>query len=192
MVRTYRWRLPDSVEVTLRLTELLAAGGQGHLGRGYGGTAGCRAGRCGRGLRADPPRARTRARAWPPALALARPDSTTDPAYPDLPYRLLAAFKIWAVGQYFFPYRDLMNERWDQVLTRSLQQLESAHGFLEYGLALATMATHLHDSHVRLTSPAIRAHFGLGRAPVYIRMIEGQPVITHFMDDSSPRPAERE
>ena len=123
--------------------------------------------------------------AWPPALALARPDSTADPAYPDLPYRLLAAFKIWAVGQYFFPYRDLMNERWDQVLTRSLQQVESARDSLEYGLALATMATHLHDSHVRLTSPAIRAHFGVGRAPVYIRMIEGQPVIAHFMDDSA-------
>jgi C-terminal processing protease CtpA/Prc len=30
-------------------------------------------------------------------------------------------------------------------------------------------------------------HFGAARAPVYLRMIEGQPVVTHFMDDSAAR-----
>ena len=184
VVLTYGWRLPDSVKVSIRLTELLSAGGQvtSLADTVVPSDAGLAAAVAAFG---HPPLARTHASAWRPALALARPDSTADPAYPDLPYRLLAAFKIWAIGQYFFPYRDLMNERWDQVLTRSLQQVESAHDSLEYGLALATMATHLHDSHVRLTSPAIRAHFGVGRAPVYIRMIEGQPVIAHFMDDSA-------
>ena len=184
VVLTYGWRLPDSVKVSIRLTELLSAGGQvtSVADTVVPSDAGLAAAVAAFG---HPPPARTHASAWLPALALARPDSTADPAYPDLPYRLLAAFKIWAVGQYFFPYRDLMNERWDQVLTRSLQQVESARDSLEYGLALATMATHLHDSHVRLTSPAIRAHFGVGRAPVYIRMIEGQPVIAHFMDDSA-------
>jgi C-terminal processing protease CtpA/Prc len=184
VVLTYGWRLPDSVTVSIRLTELLSAGGQvtSVADTVVPSDAGLAAAVAAFG---HPPRARTHAHAWPPALALARPDSAADPAYPDLPYRLLAAFKIWAVGQYFFPYRDLMNERWDQVLTRSLQQVESARDSLEYGLALASMATHLHDSHVRLTSPAIRAHFGVGRAPVYIRMIEGQPVIAHFMDDSA-------
>ena len=184
VVRTYGWRLPDSVEASIRLTELLSAGAQvtsvadtvvpADAGLAAGVAAFTR-----------PPRARTGARAWPRARALARPDSTADPAYPELPHRLLAAFKIWAIGQYFFPYRDLMNDQWDSVLTGSLQQLEGARDSLEYGLALATMATHLHDSHVRVTSPAIRAHFGMGRAPVYIRMIEGQPVITHLMDDST-------
>jgi C-terminal processing protease CtpA/Prc len=184
VVRTDAWRLPDSVEVSIRLTELLSAGAQvtsvaDTVVPADAGLAAAVA------AFARPQRARTGARAWPPARALARPDSTADPAFPELPYRLLAAFKIWAIGQYFFPYRDLMGERWDQVLTHSLRQLESARDSLEYGLALATMATHLHDSHVRVTSPAVRAHFGVGRAPVYIRMIQGQPVITHFMDDSA-------
>ena len=190
VVQTYDWRLPDSVEVSIRLTELLSAGGPV---TSVADTAVPEArGSADAGLAAavaafgQPRRTRTGSRAWLPSLALTRPDSSADPGYPDLPHRLLAGFKIWAIGQYFFPYRDLMKEEWDRVLARSLRQLEAARDSLEYGLALASLATHLHDSHVRVTSPAIRAHFGVGRAPIYIRMIEGQPVIAHFMDDSAP------
>jgi C-terminal processing protease CtpA/Prc len=193
VVRTYPWRLPDSLEVSIRLTELLTTGGQATaladtVVRGIEGGADA-------GLTAaievfarTAPPARTGPRAWPPARALGGlRDSLTDSAYPDLPRRFMAAFKIWAVGRYFFPYRDLMNERWDQVLTRSLRELEAARDSLQYGLALTAMATHLHDTHVWVTSPALRAHFGNALPPVYIRMIEGQPVITHFMDDSAAR-----
>ena len=193
VVRTYRWQLPDSLEVAIRLTELLPAG------RGAASLADTMVPRTGSGSDGGlataiatfarlptPPTAR--ARAWLPTRAPAvRPDSVLEPAYPVLAYRFLAAFKIWAVGQYFFPYRDLMKERWDHVLTRSLQRLESSRDSLEYGLALAEMATHLHDSHVWVQSPALRAYFGRARAPVYIRMIEGHPVITHFTDDSAAR-----
>lgn len=193
VVRTYRWQLPDSLEVAIRLTELLPAG------RGAASLADTMVPRTGSGsdgglataiatfARLPTPRA-AGARAWLPTRAPAvRPDSVLEPAYPVLAYRFLAAFKIWAVGQYFFPYRDLMKERWDHVLTRSLQRLESSRDSLEYGLALAEMATHLHDSHVWVQSPALRAYFGRARAPLYIRMIEGHPVITHFTDDSAAR-----
>ena len=193
VVRTYRWQLPDSLEVAIRLTEMLPAG------RGAASLADTMVPRTGSGsdgglataiatfARLPTPRA-AGARAWLPTRAPAvRPDSVLEPAYPVLAYRFLAAFKIWAVGQYFFPYRDLMKERWDHVLTRSLQRLESSRDSLEYGLALAEMATHLHDSHVWVQSPALRAYFGRARAPLYIRMIEGHPVITHFTDDSAAR-----
>ena len=193
VVRTYRWRLPDSLEVVIRLTEMLPAD------RGVASLADTIVRRTRSGSDAGlataiatfaqlptPPMAS--AHAWAPALAPAlRPDSVNESAYPALAYRFLAAFKIWAVGQYFFPYRDLMKERWDRVLTLSLQHLESSRDSLEYGLALAEMATHLHDSHVWVQSPALRAYFGRARAPVYIRMIEGHPVITHFTDDSAAR-----
>jgi C-terminal processing protease CtpA/Prc len=114
-------------------------------------------------------------------------DSAETAAFPPLPYRLLAAFRIWAVGQYFFPYRELIGERWDRVLLEAIPRLESARDSVEYGLALAEMAAHLHDSHVRVSSPALEAALGIAVAPVYVRMIEGQPVITHFTNDSLAR-----
>ncbi len=123
---------------------------------------------------------------WPAARAPAE-DTAETAGYPALPYRLLAAFRIWAVGQYFFPYRELMGERWDRVLTETIPRLEAARDSVEYGLALAEMAAHLHDSHVRVTSPPLEAALGTAVAPVYVRMIEGQPVITHFMNDTLAR-----
>jgi hypothetical protein len=49
------------------------------------------------------------------------------------------------------------------------------------------MAAHLHDSHVRVTSPSLEAALGTALAPVYVRMIEGQPVVTHFTNDTLAR-----
>ncbi|HEX6105510.1 MAG TPA: S41 family peptidase [Gemmatimonadales bacterium] len=195
-VRTYRWRLPDSLHVSMRLTELL------HAGEPDVSLADTVVSRAATGARdaalaaavasfSRPPRGGRRGvPAWrAPGAPTRRAAAGAEAAYPALPYRLMAAFKIWAVGQYFFPYRHLTGERWDQVLTRSLARLEGARDSLEYGLAVAEMATHLHDTHVRVTSPALREHFGTARAPVFIRVIEGQPVITHFTDDSAARAA---
>ena len=192
VVRTYEWRLPDSLEVSIRLTELLQSGGPaGSLADstlpasdGASVDAGLAAAVASFGL--PPASAGIRAPAWPLGSASG---PSSDPAatspYPALPYRLMAAFRIWAVGQYFFPYRDLTQERWDRVLTDALPRLEAARDSLEYGLALAEMATHFHDSHVRVTSPTLRAHFGAGGAPIFVRMIEGAPVITHFTNASA-------
>lgn len=194
VVRTYGWRLADSLEVSIRLTELLQARGPAASiadtilppSDDASGDAGLAAAVA--SFPHQPAAAYAGAPAWPIAGAFAAPrDSAALASYPALPYRLMAAFRIWAVGQYFFPYRDLTKERWDRVLTTALPRLEAARDSLEYGLAVAEMATHLHDSHVRVTSPTLRAHFGMGSAPVFVRLIEGVPVITHFTNDSAAR-----
>ena len=191
VVRTYRWTMPESLHVSIRLTELLEGGGPlasladtvvvPSAGASDAGLAAA--------IAAFAPRVRPlrlSGAEWPAARAPAV-DTGETAGYPALPYRLLAAFRIWAVGQYFFPYRELMGERWDRVLAETIPRLESARDSVEYGLALAEMAAHLHDSHVRVTSPPLEAALGTAVAPVYVRMIEGQPVITHFMNDTLAR-----
>ena len=186
VVRTYEMSLPDSLTVTVRLTELLRGGSAGSavadtvVDSAVPGAAWFRSRWS----------ERRESALWPVAPpAAARSDSAAEAPYPALPYRLMAAYRIWAVGRYFFPYRDLIREPWDRVLAEALPRLEAARDSLEYGLAVAEMATHLHDSHVRVTSPTLRARFGVARAPVYVRIIEGRPVISHFIDDSAGRAA---
>ena len=193
VVRTYRWTMPESLHVSIRLTELLEGGGP--LASLADTVVAPSAGAADAGLAAAiaafAPRARPLKLSgpeWPVAHAPAV-DTAAAVAYPALPYRLLAAFRIWAVGQYFFPYRELMGERWDRVLAETIPRLEAARDSVEYGLALAEMAAHLHDSHVRVTSPALEAALGTAVAPVYVRMIEGQPVISHFTNDTLARRA---
>jgi C-terminal processing protease CtpA/Prc len=197
VVRTYEWALPDSLRVIIRLTELLQADGPtGAIADTIVpvGAEGADGSSRDPGLAAavaafaSRPTPRPGGPDWPVARAASPPrDSDFAAAYPPLPYRLMAAFRIWAIGQYFFPYRELMRERWDRVLADAIPRLEAARDSVEYGLAITEMATHLHDSHVWVNSPSLQAHFGSGIPPVYVRMIEGEPVITHFMDDSAAR-----
>jgi C-terminal processing protease CtpA/Prc len=104
--------------------------------------------------------------------------------YPPSGYRLLAAFRIWTVINYFFPYKDLMGEDWDAVLREFIPKMEQAGSALEYHLAVAEMVSHIHDSHGFVSSPILSEHFG-ALPPVRVRVIEGAPVITAFGTPSS-------
>ena len=113
--------------------------------------------------------------------ARTRRDRTDDAVpYPSAPYRVLAAFRIWAVINYFFPYKDLMGEDWDETLRQFIPRMERATNALEYHLAVAEMVTHIHDSHGAVVSPVLQKYFGEASAPIRIRMIDDVPVITGF------------
>ena len=125
-----------------------------------------------------------------PASAAIRPDKPyADPSYPAVEYRILAAFRVWGVINYFFPYKDLTGEDWDGVLREFIPRLEKAGNALEYNLTLAEMVTHIHDGHGFMWSPVLRDYFGASPAPVRVRMIEGLAVITGFLSEQAAKSA---
>lgn len=186
VVTTQTVNLPDSVQAQIRLGELVYRNGareyQPNLtvphARGAGEQnaalrAALRLTRTGRFP--PPPRARRAKR----PRALRGPADDASP-YPSASYRVLAAFRIWAVISYFFPYKDLMGENWDEILRQFIPRMESAKNALEYNLAVAEMVTHIHDTHGAVVSPVLLKHFGEASAPIRVRMIEDVPVITGF------------
>jgi C-terminal processing protease CtpA/Prc len=125
-----------------------------------------------------------------PASATTLPDKPYEEmSYPPVEYRVLAAFRIWAVINYFFPYKDLMGEDWDDVLREFISRMEKASNALEYNLAVAEMVTHIHDGHGNVRSPTLSNYFGASPAPVRVRMIERLPVITDFLNEQAARAA---
>jgi C-terminal processing protease CtpA/Prc len=110
-----------------------------------------------------------------------------DTPYPAAPYRLLAAFRMWAAIRFFYAYRPLMGEDWDAVLRAALPRFEAARDSLEYALAVSEMWTHIHDSHGFVESSALHAHLGATRPPVRLRMIEGQPVVYQLQPETVAR-----
>jgi len=58
-----------------------------------------------------PSRARLAERAPP-----LRDNTYDDMQYPPAEYRVLAAFRVWAVINYFFPYKEFMGEDWNETL----------------------------------------------------------------------------
>lgn len=119
-----------------------------------------------------------------------QPDkSYEDMEYPPVEYRLLASFRVWAVMNYFFPYKDLMGEDWNAVLRQFIPRMEGAKDALDYQLTVAEMVTHIHDSHGGVRSPVLVKYFGEASAPIRVRMVENAPVITGFTDAQAAKDA---
>jgi C-terminal processing protease CtpA/Prc len=93
------------------------------------------------------------------------------------------------VINYFFPYKDLIEEDWDDVLAEFIPRMEQADSALSYHLAVAEMVTHIHDSHGPVYSPVLEQHFGAARPPIRLQIIEDAPVITVILDEDIAKTA---
>lgn len=118
---------------------------------------------------------------WHPATVLPlEGNSEGYPAsiFPDLPWRQLAVIKFWSVVDCFFPYKALMDQPWEDALTRFLERMQTVKDGREYALTLAEMATLLQDSHVGVRNSEMSAY--LGQSPTLARLahVEGQIAVT--------------
>ncbi|MBD2757530.1 S41 family peptidase [Spirosoma validum] len=105
---------------------------------------------------------------------------------PDAGYRLLALYRFWNVIQYFFPYKHLIGEDWNNVLTEFVPKFVSANDSLSYRLATLALIGRIHDTHANLWGDRIvrNEYKGTYFAPVQVRFVENQFVVTNFYNDS--------
>jgi C-terminal processing protease CtpA/Prc len=190
-----RLELPDSLVVEVRVSEPVDQLGRSGVTadavveestvRGDENAAFLTAMRMARGERATP----TAPVTLPAVATAAAARPYREMAYPSQEYRLLAAFRIYTIMEYFHPYRDLYGEDWNQVLRNAIPQFVAARDSLEYALAVARMVSHIHDSHGFIVSPTLAAWRGRSPTPVIVRYIEHLPVIVGFLNDSAGRAA---
>ena len=194
-VSTQTVDLPDAVRAQIRLGELVYGDGTNGFGPNLTVPASGMKGGQNPAFQAAIQLARTgkfsppsRAR-LPERAAAPRDNAYSDMQYPPTEYRVLAAFRVWAVINYFFPYRELMGEDWNETLRQFIPRMEGARDALNYNLALAEMITHIHDSHGGATSQVLQKYFGIASAPVRVRMIGGLPAITSFTNAEAAKDA---
>jgi C-terminal processing protease CtpA/Prc len=194
-VRLHPLMLPDGIEVQIRLGELVYS--DGTVGLSLDAVVPNPARTTGRDAGLQQALELARSPGTPPrrgASAPARAVSTPDRPYPEMhypaaEYRLLAAFRIWNVFQHFFPYRNLMDRDWGEVILEFIPRMEAARDSLEYALAVAEMVAHVQDTHAFVVSPVLREHFGAATPPVVAQMVEGLPVVTFLYDVEAARQA---
>ncbi len=73
-----------------------------------------------------------------------------DNPYPDAGYRLLALYRFWNVIEYWFPYRDVMNEDWNAVLAEFIPRAIGAGTVDDYRLAMVDLVARVHDTHANV------------------------------------------
>jgi len=105
---------------------------------------------------------------------------------PDLPYRLLAAFRIWSVIHYFYPYKHLIGD-WDAVLHEFIPRFEGANDADAYTGAVLEMTAHIYDGHVGVGPlPAIAHFFPPATVPFQIRRVENAYAVIDKYDPNAP------
>lgn len=122
-----------------------------------------------------------------PTHAHAAPIAESSDSYPRTELRLLAGFKIWGAIRYFFAYKDLMDEDWDDVFVSYLPKLIAAHDAMDYNLTVAELLTHLTDSNTAAHSKTLDEYFGKDRVGLSIRMLDRYPIVTRVREGAAEK-----
>ncbi|GLC31210.1 S41 family peptidase [Clostridium omnivorum] len=105
-------------------------------------------------------------------------------AYDDAGYKLLSLFRYWNVIEYYYPYRDGIEEDWDGVLTEFIPKFIECKDSLSYKLTAAELTTKIHDSHAYAVDKRneLRRYWGFNAAPVKFQLVEDKVVITEIAE----------
>lgn len=106
--------------------------------------------------------------------------------YPDDGFRLLSLYRYWNMIHYFFPYRHLMDEDWNNKLQEYIPLFIHAKDELEYELAAVQIIGDIQDSHANLWGGAdkIEQWKGINYPPIHVRFIENQLVVTDYYKEA--------
>lgn len=107
-----------------------------------------------------------------------------DMKFDDAGYRLLGLFRYWNIIEYYYPYKDVIEEDWDQVLLEFIPKFIHGSDYESYLMTAAELTTRIHDSHASITDKRgnyISKRFGIYRIPVNFVKIDNQIVISKII-----------
>lgn len=111
----------------------------------------------------------------------------TDMQFPTVEYRLLALFRFWNVINYFFPYKKLIDDPWENVLTRYIPKLEANKDAVDYQLTVREMVAEIRDSHGGTRNANLSMdRLGRFQPNIFVGYVENQSVVTKVLDDKLP------
>ncbi len=99
----------------------------------------------------------------------------------DTGYRLLGLFRYWNIIEYYYPYMDIIEEDWNQVLEEFIPKFIEGTDYKSYVMAIGELTTKIHDTHASVTDKnnnSISTYFGDHSIPASFVEIDNQIVIT--------------
>ena len=112
-----------------------------------------------------------------------------DMDYSDENYRLLGLFRVWNVMEYYYPYLDILDEDWEELLPDFIAQMLKGKDQHSYDLTIAALTAKLHDAHVsyRGGGEFVKKEFGEYIVDdIEFISAEGEIVILQTFDESCP------
>lgn len=107
-----------------------------------------------------------------------------DSIYPSVELRLLGLSRYWNIINYFYPYKYIIGQAWDNVLLEMTPKFKDAQDTVAYHLAMLELTTKINDTHAVFSTPYTNRYFGLKWAPFQFTIIDNKAVVTGFYNDS--------
>jgi C-terminal processing protease CtpA/Prc len=102
--------------------------------------------------------------------------------FPDQGFRLLALYRYWNMIHYFFPYKNLTDKNWNEVLREYIPEFINAKDELDYELAALRIIGEVNDSHANLWggNEKVKIWKGDNYCPFRVEFVEGKLVVTDY------------
>jgi len=117
--------------------------------------------------------------------------------YMDGNYRLLGLFRLWNTAMYFFPYLDLIDYDWGELLLEYIPKMLEGTDKFSYEVTLVTLASKLRDAHIHfirglsvrgagllggqlIENEVFELLFGSYIAPINLREAEGHLIVSRI------------
>jgi C-terminal processing protease CtpA/Prc len=121
---------------------------------------------------------------WHMPLSFENKQPYSGMVFPGKEYRLLSLFRFWNVINYYYPYKYVIGEDWNLVLTEMTNKFKSAKDTTDYHLALAELNAKINDSHSGSVTLYTLKYFGHYWVPFKIKIIDEKAMVTGFYSDS--------
>ena len=113
--------------------------------------------------------------------------------FPDPGFRLLALYRFWNNIQYFFPYKNLIEEDWKGVLEEFIPKIIYSSNEIEYDLVILELIARINDTHANLwktPNQHLSDYLGANFSALEITFIENKAVVTGYYDNELGRLSE--
>lgn len=107
-----------------------------------------------------------------------------DSVFPSTELRLLTLSRYWNIINYFFPYKYVIGENWDNVLVEMIPKFKHAEDTVSYHLLILEMVAKINDSHAGFVTKYNNQYFGFEWAPFMFSIIDNKAIVTGFYNDS--------
>ena len=105
-------------------------------------------------------------------------------SYSDAGFKLLALYRYWNMVNYFFPYKNLTDKDWNNLLIEYIPIFLRTKDELEYELALSQLIAEINDTHGTTGTgfDKMNKWKGSNYPPVHVKFIENQLVVTDYFN----------
>jgi hypothetical protein len=95
-----------------------------------------------------------------------------------LPLKLIAVFRYWNIVEYWYPYKNLAKDNWNNCLKEFINDVLATKSERDYAFFIQKMVAAIKDSHAVLVSGNIEDFNDNWQLPLTIKFLENKAVIT--------------